>query len=246
MTEQGIAQVLTLLKAAWPDKTIEAETVTAFAAGLGDLPPQAVFNAAKRAVRTATFFPAVAEVRSLALDEALGIGPPEVAWEEVRQQLKCVGRYGIPEFTNPVTAHAVTSLGWVTICDWDIDTIGVLRSQFSKAYEAYRQQLLGRDLTETIATARERSTLPTSDRPVPGMARPVLSPTFEREWAIGYQQWAEEGEAALRARADALPMHRRASAALEALPCWRELPEQERQRLIARHAETPRLRMVGE
>jgi len=238
MTKQDIAQVLTLLKAAWPDKTIEAETLTAFAAGLEDLPSQAVFNAAKRAVRTVTFFPAVAELRALAADEALGIGPAEVAWEEVRQQLQRVGRYGIPEFSNPVTAQAVTTLGWMTICDWDMDTIGVLHAQFGKMYEANRRQLLGRDLTDTVAAARERDRLPATNGQESRVPTPPPWQGFEREWVMGYRQCANEGEAVLRARAESLPMHRRALAALEALPAWRELNQHEQQRLIQRRSDT--------
>jgi hypothetical protein len=97
------------------------------------------FELAKRAVarllNTATFLPAIAEIRKAAAD--LQIGPTRAggeAWGDVQIAIcRAGGRCVDPEFSDPVVADTVRALGWRNL--WDEQNPTADRARFVDLYD---------------------------------------------------------------------------------------------------------------
>lgn len=95
---------------------------------------------------TSKWFPTVAELREAAAD----IASPDhrmtamEAWGEVARQIRLVGSYGKPEFSNPMVRRLVDDMGWLNLCHSDMP--GADRARFIEAYKA----LVARERRETM------------------------------------------------------------------------------------------------
>lgn len=107
---------------------------------LSDLPIEQVKAAVLRHVSSSKWFPAVAELRESAT--ALSIAPlPSAieAWGEVTNAMAGIDGYcytdhvNVPQFTNPITARLVESMGWRALC---LSENGIAdRARFIESYE---------------------------------------------------------------------------------------------------------------
>ena len=132
-------KICALLQAAWPNYAWRKESANAYLLGLGDLPYDLVEQAVGIAIRTRTFCPVPAELRSIAL-EAVTAHVPTVdqAWSEVSQQLVRVWPHQTPEFSHPLIAQAVRIIGWRQISE--SEKPGVERAHFFEIYDALRKR----------------------------------------------------------------------------------------------------------
>ena len=83
------------------------------------------------------------------------------AWGQVQAQIRAVGRYGHPTFTDAATAEAVHTLGWTTLCDGTAD---VVRSQFFRIYPGIRDRLRAQAIVRQL---RIPPALPDESRELP-------------------------------------------------------------------------------
>lgn len=141
-TLETIQQVLLTLSAAY-EHVLNESTIAVYACGLEDVPDEALKKAAGAHISRNRFFPRISELRELALS---GRYPdPVSAWGEVLQEVKRVGYYGKPDFSNELITRAVSDLGWVTICQ--SENLPSERARFIQAYEA----LLRRETERRVA-----------------------------------------------------------------------------------------------
>ena len=102
--------------------------------------------AALQHVANSKWFPTVAELRQAAAD----IASPNhrmtamEAWGEVSRQIRSIGSYGRPEFSNPLIDRLVDDIGWLNLCHSEMP--GADRARFIDGYNA----LLTRERREVM------------------------------------------------------------------------------------------------
>lgn len=118
MTQLEAAKVVAVLMAAFPNNKATSATAKIYEQLLVDLDASVATAAVERLLATATFMPAIAEIRAACADLACGekrAGGD--AWGDVLDAVGRFGRYRTPAFTDPAVSRAVAALGWVEICD---------------------------------------------------------------------------------------------------------------------------------
>jgi hypothetical protein len=128
-------KVIGALAAAFPYAKIGEATIRIYAEALADIPPAILKAAGLACLSRATFFPAIAEIRTEAMRVVAPPRlPPEQAWRLVLEQVAEVHYDGTPYFADPVIAQVVAGVGWRDICM--SEEPGVPRGQFYKLYAA--------------------------------------------------------------------------------------------------------------
>jgi hypothetical protein len=142
MTRNEISKLLAMLHTAWPDaKHPDPKAqVQVYEIALHDIPYEAGEKAVASLIQTARFFPVPAEIRKAALSILGVIMSPEEAWEEVVRQIREVGYYGSPSFTNPIIAETVRHMGWRNLCG--SDDLDADRSWFIRVFESKQRQAI--------------------------------------------------------------------------------------------------------
>ncbi len=117
-----------------PDRPIKPELISAYWLGLNDLALNAVQAAATRAMREATFFPKVAELRVLA-----GVASPQakaaLAWEAVKKHRGRLYSRGMFVFDDLATTATIANLGVERVYHAQGDELDVwLRKDFERVY----------------------------------------------------------------------------------------------------------------
>ncbi|MBT8453904.1 MAG: hypothetical protein KJO40_18225 [Deltaproteobacteria bacterium] len=135
MKQSESRAVLAALKAAYPRQPISDTTLKVYERLLADLEGTTVVEAMRNHIKTSRFFPSVAEIRTLSL-AINDVQPAELAWADVLQEVRRVGIYGTPTFSNPITGEAVGAVGWRAICNSEF--IASERRCFLDAYEVVR------------------------------------------------------------------------------------------------------------
>jgi len=112
---------------------------------LAPYPRPAVESVVDAYVLTHVFWPKPAEILGpLHADAGSEL---DQAWHQVQAQIRAVGRYGRPSFTDTATLEAVHTLGWTTLCDGAPD---VVRSQFFRIYPSIRDRLRAQEIGQTL------------------------------------------------------------------------------------------------
>ena len=103
---------------------------------LRDIDGELLRAAALQHVATSKWFPTVAELR----EAAANIVNPDhhmtamEAWGEVVAQIRSVGSYGRPQFSNPLIHKMVSDMGWNNLCTSEMP--GADRARFIDGYKA--------------------------------------------------------------------------------------------------------------
>lgn len=130
-----VAMVLGAFPNAIPrDPEMARKTAEVYKRMLLDLDFEVAERAVARLIATSKFMPTIAEIRSASIDVQRGarrLGGE--AWGDVNAEVRRVGRYGSPEFTDPLTAEAVRQLGWLNLCDSTNDVAD--RARFVELYD---------------------------------------------------------------------------------------------------------------
>lgn len=139
MTEIEAAHLVAILAAAFPSANVDGRTVEIYVEHLKDLEYDSGRVAVECIVRTADWFPSVAAIRKEILSVTGSLSPTrEEAWYEVESNMRLKGRTGKCEWSHPVIAESVKSMGWVNMCL--SENIDVIRGQFFKVYDAISQR----------------------------------------------------------------------------------------------------------
>lgn len=163
MTKIEVAEIVTVLAAAYPHAAMGEKTSEVYEAMLADLTRDAVKRACARLIATSRFLPTVAEIRSTVTEFEHGAKRfGGEAWGDVIGEIRRVGSYGEPKFSDPLTAEAVRLMGWRYLCLSENDAPD--RARFIDVYEGI-QERIRRD-----AAAGKTLALPTpKSNPVRGL-----------------------------------------------------------------------------
>ncbi len=136
------ADALMILYAAFPNTEWSTTTQAVYAKHLADIPVEELKTVIAQAIGTCRFPPTVAEIRDtwhgLSHVGRLTYGE---AWELVQKEIRRVGSYSKPQFSDETTARVVAAMGWKELCMSEDQ--GRDRAQFRDMYNA----LVGRDDT---------------------------------------------------------------------------------------------------
>lgn len=157
-TEKDIAGIVAQLSAAYPNWNVTPFTVEVYYQDLKDIPSEELFMAAQncRSEAGRKFAPSVGELRGAVMElrrASMNIPSAYDAWQEVlRGMLERIG-YDAPEWSNPLVAKAVKSLGWRNLCMSENQTAD--RARFIQAYEqlmerAEKEQMLIPEVREYL------------------------------------------------------------------------------------------------
>jgi len=136
---KDIAEIVTLISAAYPNWQPNAYTTEVYYQALKDLDTGLLRTATMQAVAEPgrKFAPSVGEIRGAAGSlrmEAAGVPTSYQAWQEVCDQIRDNGGdYGRPVWSNPLVEKAVRTIGWRTLRMSEDQTAD--RSRFISAYE---------------------------------------------------------------------------------------------------------------
>lgn len=123
------------------DKRLTEALIRSYARALGDLPFEAVVEAAQRAVLESVWFPSIALLRGYA------VGTPEdaavLAWMHLRLAASAVGAYSEMQCENGLVAEALEQVfgGWPQFCEQCDESYGgwgIKRQEFLAAYRTAR------------------------------------------------------------------------------------------------------------
>lgn len=151
--EKEIVRIIARYAASlWPrqSKELTAVTYAAYARVLSDISAQVVDMSLAELARTMTFFPAAAEIRTVAekiIVAAAGQkqASESEAWAEVQQQVKTSWTNKTPAFSSAEIALAAKRFGWMELCTLQTNEVGIARAQFCRFYK------------EIIETKKEKS-----------------------------------------------------------------------------------------
>ena len=132
--DRDIIKALAFLSLLYPRFQLSEETIAAYIRVLRDLPSGLVEQAALDIGSRSTWFPAAAEIRTVAFElitKQQGIPTPHEAWGEVMGSFS----RGDSKFSHPLIGQALTSLGGKQLLGQSEDIISD-RVQFIASYKA--------------------------------------------------------------------------------------------------------------
>lgn len=141
---ETIKQVLSLLLDAYPnqfkdDPQQKVPTLKIYAQALSDIPADLLKASVLNHITLSKWFPTIAELRQSAAGLVMkAAGHPDAltAWGEVASQLRYVGSWGAPQFTDPLIQRAVQAVGgWKMLCASENQASD--RARFIQAYEMF-------------------------------------------------------------------------------------------------------------
>lgn len=141
---EQVKAVVAKLLAAFDEDRFSRERLAVYVEMLADIPFEELLAAADSIIATGKYprMPTVADIRRSVGEARVGHLPDaETAWLEVKQTIRKVGFYGVPQFSSDLVADAVASIGWETLCSMEITQSSIYSAQFKRAYETFRNRL---------------------------------------------------------------------------------------------------------
>jgi len=142
-SESDVARVVSILSAAYPNWNVSPYTVEVYYQDLKDIDAHELEIACQHCRTEAgrKFAPSVGELRGAVMDlrrASLQIPSAYEAWGEVLKAFIEVGHNGSPQWSHPLIAKTVRSLGWRNLCMSEDQTAD--RARFLQAYEQLTQR----------------------------------------------------------------------------------------------------------
>lgn len=138
-----VPQILVALTTAFPREKVSLETKVQYAEHLSDLPPEALEAAARDYIRTARFFPTIADLRERTCERVLGLPSEEIALAQIeaRQAWARESEYARGEAPDMhlLVRQALGHVGGAHAFRMTTEP-GILRSQFLKLYRDLRAE----------------------------------------------------------------------------------------------------------
>lgn len=132
MTNDEVAQILAIIKIAYPSSTESVEKLDLWHALINDIPFADAKKALYYVLNTNKFEPKPADIRgAVSSIQTSNMPTAEQAWGEVLRKANIYANH--IEWSHPFIAEAVRTIGLATICE--SETIGVERAHFFRAYE---------------------------------------------------------------------------------------------------------------
>ncbi len=146
-TKNDVERVIAMLSLAYPNyengKTPAqiSATIDLYHRFLRDVETPILEAATMQHIASSKWFPSVYELREAALSITHhGESSAEEAWLEVKDTIRRVGYYGVPQFSDPKVARSVEAIGWRELCLTPIETEGVTRAHFMRIYDSFKNR----------------------------------------------------------------------------------------------------------
>lgn len=157
MDEQHIEEigfVLGQLFSAYAHAKIDEGLSAVYIRLLADIPPGDLQATVDQCIAECKFLPTVAEIRERyhALTRTMGQLTASDAWGQVKAEIRRIGSWGVPEFSDPIIAKVVRNMGWNELCMSESPE-GVDRAQFERAYNETLNR--GEQVQKLLPQARE-------------------------------------------------------------------------------------------
>ncbi len=139
MNQREVVQLVASLFGAYPSVPLRAETVLTYEKHLVDLDAKILQQAIRTMVLTSKFLPSIAEIREAAMNASHGpVRPALDAWGDVLAEIRRIGAYGAPMFSDGLVAEIVGMMGWRSLCHSDNDAAD--RARFMELYSHSAKQ----------------------------------------------------------------------------------------------------------
>lgn len=155
MKHSEAAFLLARLKAAFLNTEMDEKSFEEYCNELIALDYDIAKEAVKVLVMTCKFFPRVSEI--VAEVEAIKFGTVEQQWGALVEQVRGVGFYRQPKFSNPLIDQAVSLIGWDKLCH--STNPEALKAEFVKAFEALQRDEYRQRAVAAIAAGRQQKQL---------------------------------------------------------------------------------------
>lgn len=184
-SREEVVEIVNMVGAAYPWVNMTADTISVWSLVLQDVDGNTAKAAALELLNQPSQYPpSVGMIRQKAFDLATGSDDGwETGWQAVKHHIK---RCGAPEYLcrhdrsqifDPVTHHAVESIGWQTLARMEMDQEATIRAQFRDIWkvasqrqadaarrhpavqhvvDTYRQQLTAHDAPRIAAPERKQ------------------------------------------------------------------------------------------
>jgi len=134
MKPSEVSELVAILVSAFPRPPITPQTSQVYESILADLNGEVARKAVARLIATTKWLPTIAEIRAACVETEKGARRAGgEAWGDVGDAVRRFGRYGSPEFSDPITADCVRQMGWLSLCDSTNDTAD--RARFIELYD---------------------------------------------------------------------------------------------------------------
>lgn len=132
--------LVAVLRAAFPNQTIERETVRIYVEELSDLPPDILEAGIRHLLRTNEgFFPSIAAIRRASAEVVLRLPSEDEALSQVEQRIAWgKGKQGPPPTVHGDVGRALNHIGGYYTFKTAAEP-SIVRSQFLKTYREIRQ-----------------------------------------------------------------------------------------------------------
>lgn len=180
-TRPEIIALLGVINAAYPSFDLNSKRrIDLYCEMLSDLDIEPLKAAARQHIAVNKWPPSVAELR----DMAASVTRPELptwadAWEEVWHAVTTIGYIGKPQWSHPLIAKTVQSMGgWLTMCQIQVDNLSTERAQFNRMYDAHASRATRHAslLPDVRALAVKNGALPAPAEETPQLPAPVEAP----------------------------------------------------------------------
>ena len=171
MEKSEVTELVMMLFAAFPAAKGDADswrrTLHIYGEMLLDLDVNLARQAVMRLIATAKWLPTIAEIRAASTDLRLGpVRDGGEAWRDVMAEARLTGRYGVPEFSDPLVSETLRLWGsWQSFCDSPEDDPGG-RARFIELYDSLTRRKRDTDVSGIP--------LPAPERPRPRLVAPIV------------------------------------------------------------------------
>jgi len=136
MTPGEAQKITALLSLSFPSSQFNEGNAAAYEKLMSNLDYEPTLRAVERLAQTQKFLPAFSEIREAMLELENGTRRKGAeAWGDVVEAIRHVGAYGVPKFTDEITAYAVERCGWRNLC-LEGSSDAADRARFIEVYEA--------------------------------------------------------------------------------------------------------------
>lgn len=149
MNSDQALKIIAVLSSSFPNANISAETVEIYEKILLPYPYTEAQQAVFKIIKTAKFFPSIAEItQNIELLSPNQLPAPDMAWSEVMTQVRKEGWCGKPQFSCEAIQEAVNAIGYRNICASEM--IGVERKHFMDIYKAIANRHKDKQLNSQV------------------------------------------------------------------------------------------------
>jgi len=123
-------------------KVADTKTIEVYYKFLNDIDKNILEKAFQTAIKTERFFPSIATLRRIALDEIDAVPSESDVIIDMRNAIQDFGIYENPQFKYKITQALAEELGWETICNSPVEKLNeTLHFRYKSIAEHYKKTL---------------------------------------------------------------------------------------------------------